>query len=200
MALVDPKALVNNLINFYDFRDKTVLAVGAGGGQITDYAEVAKKVIAIDINPKAMESLKNVLEQKQLMHKFEMIISDFMALNIQADVVYFEFSLHEMPDPLAALQHASRLAPEILIFDHLPESKWIYCAVEEDHVANAWKAVEKQSPTKRARFEGLQFFNNYSEIVTKLQNIDEPCASRIAEFKFQTNFTIPMPYGIAVIS
>lgn len=199
MALVDPKALVNNLINFYDFRDKTVLAVGAGGGQITDYAEAAKKVIAVDCDSEAISKLAEVLEQKSLTSKFEILVSDFMKLNIHADVIYFEFSLHEMSDPAAALKHASTLAPEILIFDHLPGSKWSYYTAEEEKIANAWNAVEKQSPSKRARFEGLQFFKDHSEILARLQVLGEPTLTRIAKFKTQANFTIPMPYGIALI-
>ncbi len=41
-------ALLDNLLRFYPFDGKVVLAVGAGGGQLAGYGRAAKRVIAVD--------------------------------------------------------------------------------------------------------------------------------------------------------
>jgi len=44
----DVNAILNSLTSFHDFKDKCVIAVGAGGGQLALVGQVAKQVIAID--------------------------------------------------------------------------------------------------------------------------------------------------------
>jgi 2-polyprenyl-3-methyl-5-hydroxy-6-metoxy-1,4-benzoquinol methylase len=45
----DIGAIERNLQSFYDFQDKSVIHVGAGGGQLIGYAAITRSVLAIDI-------------------------------------------------------------------------------------------------------------------------------------------------------
>jgi len=56
----DVGLILHNLLAFYDFTGKTVVAVGAGGGQLAGYGFQAKRVIAVDRDPAAMDQLKAV--------------------------------------------------------------------------------------------------------------------------------------------
>jgi hypothetical protein len=50
----DINTIIANLMAFYDFRDKTVISVGAGGGQLIEYGRTAGKIIAVENDPGAM--------------------------------------------------------------------------------------------------------------------------------------------------
>lgn len=45
--------VIDNLVSVYDFTDKTVVHVGAGGGQLIAYARSALRVIAVDPDAEA---------------------------------------------------------------------------------------------------------------------------------------------------
>lgn len=49
----DLSAIVRNLTAFYDFAGKTVVAVGAGGGQLAESARSMRHVVAVDRDPSA---------------------------------------------------------------------------------------------------------------------------------------------------
>ena len=68
----------NNLLEFYDFNNKIILAIGAGGGQIIEYGFKARKIIAIDNNEEAINKLHNKLLQTGLSDKYSIIHSDFL--------------------------------------------------------------------------------------------------------------------------
>ena len=55
-------------------------------------------------------------------------------MNKRGDVVMFEFCLHEMKDPVAAINHALTMAPTVLITDHWSGSEWAYVVDEEEKV------------------------------------------------------------------
>src|SRR5512136_797280 len=114
----DIAAIVRNLEAFYAFAGKTVLHVGAGGGQFIGYAALAKKVVGVDPDPDAVDRLKAVVREARLEDRFHVIQADLMAVNERADLAFFEFCLHEIADPVAALEHARSLAPETLVADH----------------------------------------------------------------------------------
>jgi len=44
----DVRAIVANLAEFYDFGSKVVVDVGAGGGQLVEFARPARRVVAVD--------------------------------------------------------------------------------------------------------------------------------------------------------
>jgi tRNA A58 N-methylase Trm61 len=138
----DIKKIINNLLEFYDFNNRTVITVGAGGGQLIEYGRISKKVLAIDFDNESLQKLKDNLIRSGLDDKFKLIHSDFYLSNLKGDVVMFEFCFHEMEDPEAALKHALEMAPHIIILDHWPDSEWAYIGGEEENIAKSWTAAK----------------------------------------------------------
>lgn len=195
----DIKKIINNLLEFYDFNNRTIITVGAGGGQLIEYARVAKQVLAIDYDQDALQKLKDNLIRSGLDAKFTLFHSDFYLSHLKGDIVMFEFCLHEMEIPEEALKHALTMAPHIIILDHWPDSEWAYFGGEEEKIANSWKTLELFHLLKVQKFDTFQFFNDYEEIYQKVKGQGENSIKRISDFKGKKNFTIPMSYGIALI-
>jgi predicted RNA methylase len=86
--------MVADLLGFYDLRDKTVLSVGAGGGQLIEYGRAAGKVLALDSDAQALEKLRENLRAAGLEDKFVPVLGDFFEVDLRADTVLFEFGLH----------------------------------------------------------------------------------------------------------
>ena len=196
---VEIKAIIAELTAFYDFRDKTVISVGAGGGQMVEFARAAKKVIAVDRDPVALEKLRESLAASRLEDGVFPVLSDFHRITARADAVLFEFSLHEMDDPESALKHAATLAPNVVVIDHWPGSEWSYYAGEEDKVAAAWTAISRFAPKNRERRETIQVFEKYEDLYPKLKVMGETSLSRIRGYEGRLDIRIPMPYGLALI-
>lgn len=194
----DINRIIQNLLAFYDFKDKVVISVGAGGGQLIKYAEPAKKVIAIDCDEVAIQKLKENLKSTPFEKKFEVIKSDFMDVDVQGDVVLFEICLHEMNNPLAVLKKAQTIASDVVIFDHLP-GPWSFYTAETEKIEKSWKAVHSFPIRKEFRFEGEQLFTDYSELFEKLKILGEPSLTRIQEFQDAKKITIQMPYAMGMI-
>jgi ubiquinone/menaquinone biosynthesis C-methylase UbiE len=116
----DYEMMARNLLAFYDFNDKTIIAAGVGGGKLAEYGRKARQILAVDNNPEALRQLRENLVRLGLAHKFRLIRSDFSRLELRADAVLFEFCLHEMADVKAALTRAKSLAPDVVVFDHAP--------------------------------------------------------------------------------
>jgi len=198
MAADYPK-MVADLLEFYALKDKTVLAVGAGGGQLIEYGRTARKVLALDSDPQAIGKLRESLRAAGLGDRFEPVLGDFFGTSLAADVVLFEFCLHEMPDPGAAVEHARALAPEVVVFDHSPGSEWSAIAAEELKVAASWAALGR-FPVKKARtYETVQIFANYDQLFEKVKGQGPASLARIEAYKWRTDIRIPMPYGLALI-
>lgn len=198
MAADYPK-MVADLLEFYALKDKTVLAVGAGGGQLIEYGRTARKVLALDSDPQAIGKLRESLRAAGLGDRFEPVLGDFFGTSLAADVVLFEFCLHEMPDPGAAVEHARALAPEVVVFDHSPGSEWSAIAAEELKVAASWAALGR-FPVKKARtYETVQVFASYDQLFEKVKGQGPASLARIEAYKGRTDIRIPMPYGLALI-
>ena len=195
----DVKKIINNLLEFYDFNNQTIITVGAGGGQLIEYGRVSKEVFAIDYDMEALQKLKDNLIRSGLDDKFTLIHSDFCLTNLKGDVVMFEFCLHEMDDPEAALKHALTMAPHIIILDHWPDSEWAYFGGEEENIAKSWTSLKLFQLIKVRKFDAFQFFNDYEEIYQKVIGQGENSIKRINDFKDKKKFSIPMSYGIALI-
>jgi hypothetical protein len=195
----DIKKIINNLLEFYDFNNRTIITVGAGGGQLIEYGRDSKEVLAIDYDRESLQKLKENLIRSGLEDKFTLIHSDFYLSNVKGDVVMFEFCFHEMEDPEAALTHALTMAPYVLILDHWTDSEWAYIGGEEDNIAKSWAALKLFHLIKVQKFDTFQFFNDYEEIYQKVKVQVENSIKRINDFKEKKNFTIPMSYGIALI-
>lgn len=195
----DISAVINNLLNFYNFDNKIVVSVGAGGGQLIEYGRSAKKVIAIDNGTAAIQKLKENLVSRRLSDKFEVMEADFYEINLEGDVVFFEFCLHEMPDAAEAIRHALTVAPEVLVMDHAPGSRWAYYAAEDHKVVASWKALETFAIRKQELYTADQAFKDYNEIYEKLKSQGDESIRRISEFASAKNIIIPMPYAAALI-
>lgn len=192
--------IVRNLCNSYDFRGKIILSVGAGGGQLIDYGRLAQKVIAVDKDPVAIEVLKHRLSPKGLLDKFEIVESDFFDIATTSDVVLFEFSLHEIPDPERALAHAKSLAPDVVVLDHEPGSDWAYVANEELKVGASTKAVLNLDIQSHSVFTTEQLFDDYLDLSNKIRGQGETAMNRISAFLGVEPIRIPMSYSVCVLS
>jgi len=195
----DVKAIIANLLSFYDFNDKTIISVGAGGGQFIEYARSAKKVYAIDNDSEALNRLSDNLIKASLTDKFTLIHSEFEQVKLTGDVVLFEFCLHEMNDASVAIKRALTMAPVVIIGDHLPNSEWAFIVGEEQKVVNSWNAIERFDISKRQEYEAVQSFADYEELYQKVKGQGNEVINRISKFKNQSCFEIPMLYGFVMI-
>jgi predicted RNA methylase len=191
--------LVDNLLAFYNFTDKTVIAVGAGGGQLIGYGWAAARVLALDNDPAALERLRERLSAAGLEDRFTPVLGDFFESNLRADAVLFEFCLHEMADPAAAVERARGMARDVVIFDHWPGSEWSYVSAEDEKVAASWAALVRFPVKKKQMHEAVQSFRDYDELYEKVKGQGETAISRIAPYKGRTGIRIPMAYGLAFI-
>src|SRR4029450_1175389 len=106
---------------------------------------------------------------------------DVAPLDVKGDFVLLEFCLHEMPDPTRALAHARACAPDVLVIDHRPESRWSWYAGEERDMPRAGDAVTAAGPRPRSAAQPAESHR------------------RIEELRDRAPVTIPMPYGIALL-
>ncbi len=83
--------------------------------------------------------------------------------------------------------------------DHSPDSRWSWVAAEEAGVAEAWKAVERDSVRRQQEFEAFQQFEDYVELETKLAVQGPKSLERIRPHLGQTAIFIPMPYRLALL-
>ncbi len=196
----DIEAIIRNIEAHYDFTGKSVIDVGAGGGQFVSYAARARKVLAVDPDADAVERLKGAIRQKGLEDRFTVLHADFMTVSARADVVFFGFCLHEIADPRAALRHARSLAPEILVADHAPGSKWTWYMCEAEKVQRSWAAAEEFRLAVDRNFSGAQRFHDYAELFAKVGSLGEPVIRRIEESRDRRDFTIDMPYRVALLA
>lgn len=195
----DVKRIISNLLEFYDFNNKTIISVGAGGGQFVEYGRYAKRVIAIDNDEEALIKLKDSLLKVGLEDKFTLVNSDFLNAGDKGDIVLFEFSLHEMKDTIYTVKHALTMASNVLVADHWPNSDWAYIVDEKEKVINSWEALRSFTFKKVQRFDTFQFFRNYDEIYQKVRVQGENSINRIEKYKEVKDFSIPMSYGFALI-
>jgi SAM-dependent methyltransferase len=195
----DILAILKNVLGFADFTDKTVIAVGSGGGQFAEYGKKARHIIAVDFSPEALETLRKKAVAIGLSDRFEYHAGDFITFALRGDMVFFEFCLHEMADPVLALVKAKSMAPQVVIFDHSPDSPWAYIVAEETKVKNAWQAIQTQKPSRVQHYHSLQTFITFAELETKVMPQGEVSLQRIEPYRGQKNFTIPMSYGLALL-
>jgi predicted RNA methylase len=195
----DIRQIVASLVAFYDLTGKTVVAVGAGGGRLVEYARPARRVIAIDRDEAAIEQLAARVRECEMADRFTLLKADFLTVRPRGDVVLFEFCLHQMSEPERALGHAADLAPDVLVLDHAPTSRWSWYAAEEGKVEAGWKAVERGSIRRRHTVEAFQHFRNYAELEAKLASQGPTSRERIGTLRGQRAISIPMPYWLALL-
>jgi predicted RNA methylase len=195
----DVARVLANLTSFYDFGGTSVVHVGAGGGQFVGYAAVARHVLAIDPDGEAVARLRAAIEAQKLGEKFTVRQAALEAIGDRADVVFFEFCLHEMDDPDAALRHARTLAPDTLVIDHAPESVWAWHTAETEKARRSWDAVERAGIRADRRFVGRQLFPDVEALVTRLASLGEPAVGRARALGSTTGIDIEMVYRVALL-
>lgn len=195
----DYAKLTENLCRFYDFRDKFVLYVGAGGRQLLDPTSGARKIVAIDKDVHALADLNGSLHAKGWTESTQVIAADFVDVRLHGDVVYFEFCLHEMDDPETALKHAKSLAPDVIVYDHSPGSEWIYYGVEEDKVARSAAVMERFGIRRREKFHAEQRFADYAELYAKVAPQGPLAIERIQKFATARDIVLPMEYEVNLL-
>ncbi len=195
----DYQAIIRNLLAFHDLEGLTLISVGAGGGQLIEYGHRAGKVIAVDCDPAAIKALEARLEETGLSSKFTTRTADFLKFGEKADLVLFEFSLHEIPEADKALTHAATLAPDVVVMDHWTASPWVHYIAEEDKVRRAWDAVGRAKPALLIVHNTLQVYGDFEEIRKKFETWGEEPNRRIEEFRGKDGIIIPMSYGLAHI-
>jgi len=195
----DYKQMMQNIREFYRFCGKKVLAVGAGGGPLTDLVLEARELIVIDKDPAAIRNWEAKVAAEGLQDRVHVIHADFCETSPHGDVVYFEFCLHEMNDPGQALRHALTLAPEVLVFDHLPDSEWAFHAAEEDKVRRSTDALADFACTRRQEFRTEQRFPEYRQLVEKVSCQGKVALERAERYRGATDIAIPMTYGLTLL-
>jgi len=197
--VVDRSELTANLTDFYNFKGKTVLYVGAGGGQLLSPACGAKKVVAIDSNSESLRGFRSESKTKWAGIPVQFIPHKFEAVNIRGDVVYFEFCLHQMGSPHEALEHARSLAVEIVVMDHLPGSEWVYYWAGEPLVLKSTKAVESFGVKRSRRLTTRQVFNDHETLAARLSGLGEASRRRVLKLKGAKGITMRMDYGLFLL-
>ena len=195
----DIAAILRNLESCYDFTGKSVIHVGAGGGQLIGYAGKARDVLGVDPDAAAVERLKAAIRERGLEDRFRVVQSDVQSVSARADVVFFEFCLHEIVDPLTALRHAQTLAPEVLVVDPTPGSAWAWHLCETEKVLRGWAAAERFPRAVDRIFPGMQRFRNHAELLAKVQVLGECVIRRVRDFEGRQDFSIDMPYRVVLL-
>lgn len=193
------KVIEKNIQSLYDFNDKSVIQIGAGGGQLIGCAKNAKSVIAVDNDPTAVEKLRIVLKENEQPIRISIIEGTIDSISQNADIVFFEFCLHEIDDPEKAIQQSLNLAPEVLVVDHHPDSSWAWYTCETQKATQSWSAVEKYSIIQKESFKSIQYFSDYSDLYSRLASLGDLAIKRIQKFESQNNIEIEMKYSIALI-
>ncbi len=193
----DAEAVLANLLHFYPMDGKTVLSVGAGGGQFAGYGRAARRVTAVDCDAAALTALAERVRTLGLEDRFILLDADFADVRERADVVLFEFALHEIADPGAALTHAADLAPDVLIIDHAPGSPWAHVVDETEKVERSWRAVEDRGVRREEEYDAVQRFATYQELYEKVKGQGAEALRRIEPCRGRSGITIPMAYKTA---
>lgn len=195
----DVGLVVRNLLASYTFAGKTVVSVGAGGGQLVEYGRAARRVVAVDGDGEALRRLSGVLATKGLSERFELVCSDVLHVSERGDVVLFEFSLHEMPDPDRALAHARSLAPDVVVLDHAPGSDWAWHVVEEEKVRRSAEAMRRFGVRSERFFLGEQRFADHAELLAKVAVQGPLAVERAERFRGETGIVIPFGYEAVLL-
>jgi hypothetical protein len=195
----DYAKLSRDLSRFYDFTGKVVLYIGAGGRQLLAPSVRIRKWIAIDKDAEALHQLKTEAAAKGTQDSVEVIEARFEEVTRPGDVVYFEFCLHEMDDPAAALTHARSLAPDIVVYDHSAGSEWIFFGAEEDNVVRSSAAMERFGIRRREKFFAEQRFGSFDELLAKVAPQGPIAIERAQRFAGATDIVIPMAHELNLL-
>ncbi|MDE1858705.1 MAG: class I SAM-dependent methyltransferase [Thaumarchaeota archaeon] len=196
---VDRAELSANLRAFYDFRGKSAVCVGAGGGLLLDPATGVRSVVAVDRDAEALEKFRAESATKWAGVPIRFVNDMFEDVRASGDVVYLEFCMHQMKDPRWALEHARSLAPDVVVLDHLPRSMWVYYWAGEGDVAKSTETMESFGIRRRSKFTSLQRFKDWKALADRLSGEGEESRRRVLELKDSADVQMAMDYAIYLL-
>jgi len=197
----DYALMMHNLMSFYDFEDKTLVSIGAGGERAIGYGAPPRRIVAIDQDATALDQLRVAAARSGMSDKYEFVHGDFLSMDLpsRGDVVLFDFCLHEMPDVALALKMAGEMAPDVVVFDHGKASEWAFYVVEETKVELLWRTLERFNVPQHREFATEQKFRDHAELLAKVEPQGEIAIRRIKKFEGRTDIIIPMTYELALV-
>lgn len=197
----DYALIIRNLLSFYDFNGKKMIAIGAGGGQFVSYGRAPRRIVAIDQDAAALSELREAVAKNNMNDKFEFVHGDFLSMDlpVRGDVVLFDFCLHEMADAALALTRAGRMAGDVVVLDHGRTSEWAYYVVEEEKVKRSWRTLERFGVAWHQEYSAEHKFKDHAELLAKVKVQGPTAIERIEKFKTQTDITIPLTYELALV-
>jgi hypothetical protein len=104
-----------------------------------------------------------------------------------------------MDDPTETLRHALTLAPEVLVFDHLPDSEWAFQGAEEDKVRRSTDALAYFHCIRQQAFRSEQRFENYRQLLDKVSPQGTLALQRAERYRDAAEIVIPMTYGLSLL-
>jgi Methyltransferase domain len=197
--VVNRSKLTANLTRFYDFKGKSVLYIGAGGGQLLGPTSGVRKVVAIDSNPGSLKGLRAEAKTRWAGIPLTIVPHSFETVNLRGDVAYFEFCLHEMHDPRKALERAHSLAADTVVMDHLPDSRWMYYGAEETHALRSTEAAEAFGIRRSKKLWAMQKFKDFEELAARMRGQGKLSEQRLHALDGAKNIRIRMDYGIYLL-
>lgn len=157
------------------------------------------EVVLIDRNAQELEATNFSHLGSEKHERIRTVGADFQEVNIPGDVAYFELCLHEMDQPQQAIIHAQALAPDVVIFEHTPDSEGVFHAAEEDKVRRSTEAVQHFNIRRRESFRAQQAFKDYLELAAKLRTQGDLAMKRAGRFLRATDIVIPMSYELLLL-
>ena len=197
--VVDRTELSSNLAKFYDFRGKSVLYVGAGRGQLLRPESGVAKVVAIDRDPDSLDGFRAATATEWAGIPVSFVPQEFETVDTRGDAVYFEFCMHYMEDPSWTLSRARSLARDIVIMDHLPESKWVYYWAGEEAVRKSTRAIETFGVKRRKELAAEQKFEDWRALATRLEGEGAESKRRVLELKGAKDIRMRMDYCLYLL-
>jgi hypothetical protein len=197
----DYALIVHNLMSFYDLTGKTLVSIGAGGGQFAGCGRPARKIVAIDSDAAALDQLRAAVTRDGLGDKCEFIHGDFLTMSRlpRGDAALFEFCLHEMEDVALALARAGEAAPDVVVLDHGRASEWAYYVAEEAKAGLVWRTLERLGMARHREFAAEQRFRDHAELLAKVKPQGATAIQRIEKFSGRSDIVIPMTYEMALV-
>ena len=149
-AGTDPTADVEVLRNLGLDRTSTLVDLGAGtGGLALAAARICRRVIAVDVSPAMLATLRAKAERMHLLN-FELVQGGFLTYKHQgepADFVYSRNALHHLPDfwkAIALHRVAAILRPDGVLY--LRDLVFAFEPAEAGSVIEAWLAGAAVQP------------------------------------------------------
>jgi hypothetical protein len=105
-----------------------------------------------------------------------------------------------MPFPGRALDRARRLARDVVVIDHAPESRWSWFDAEEREIERCWTAVGAFPIARRHDAIAFQRFREFAELDARLAGQGPLSRGRVALLRGQEPIVIPMPYRLVLLA